>query len=295
MAKASRSLHVLLADTHGGGKLALLPPDLVLLDENDDPWIPSLTASQEKIYEVFTRANENMLRLAGKDPVYVYHLGDVTHGNHHHDKELTSTRMSDHVEIAISNMSPFLHMKQVKCLLLIKGTGSHEFGQASSTVLVAKHLKELFKNKHVEAIGHALVRTEDGLLLDLAHHGPGAGVRNWTKGNVLRLYVRSMMVDLLQSGREVPNLVARAHFHQYTTETVNVRANGTTNKTEGLILPSFSFLDDYARKSAKSPGKVTVGCVIAEVVDGRIIKIHDEEPDWMETVELRKEISLGTT
>ena len=86
MPKAKRSLHVLLADTHGGGKLALLPPNLVLIDESDDPWIPSLTASQEKIYEVFTRAIDNTLRLAGKDPIYVYHLGDLTHGNYHQDK-----------------------------------------------------------------------------------------------------------------------------------------------------------------------------------------------------------------
>ena len=285
------SWHLIVADTHGGSKLSLLPPDLVLIDEQNEPWVPALTKSQEAIHRVWTRLKENVIAISGRDPVYAYHDGDITHGNHYPDKELVSTRMSDHIEIAITNMAEILKMPRLKSLILIAGTGVHEFGQGSSTYVVERALQPLFPEKQVKAIGHAKVNGH-GVIFDFAHHGPHPGKRNWTRGNELRLYIRSLMMDDIQSGNIPPDMIARAHFHQYARETVDIRAGGSTYTTRGVVLPSLSFLDDYARKAARSPGKVTVGGILVHVYDGKIHHIYDQEPDFMETFDLRKEVIL---
>ena len=98
-------------------------------------------------------------------------------------------------------------------------------------------------------------------------------------------------MDLLDSGTDAPDILARAHFHNYVTETVTIRRNGATHRTRAFILPSLSFITDYARKAAKSPSSVTVGFVVVEVIDGSIVKIYDESP-FIETYDMRKEINL---
>ena len=262
----------------------------MLQDENDDPWIPQLTHTQEILWDVFQTCKKNVVSLAKKSPIYGWCIGDPTHGLHHMDKELVSTRTSDHIEIAISSLAEIVKLKNLKSFYMVKGTGSHEFGQGSATALIANFLETAF-DKQIGYVNHALVK-HDGLSFDLAHHGPGAGARNWLKGNILRLYTRSIMMDDLQAGREPPDLVVRAHFHNYVPETVKIRTNGHTHRTEAFILPSFSFLDDYARKVAKSPSSVTVGMVVVEVINGKIHEIHDGE-DFIQRFDLRKEIDLG--
>jgi hypothetical protein len=267
-----------------------MPLDLILQDENDDPWHPEPTESQILLDTVITQGIEFVIETANGCPVYVHHLGDVTHGAKHSDSELVSTRMSDHLEIAAANMSRWLKYKNVKYLGMYKGTGSHEYGQGSSTIVVAKWLGELYEDKSILCVAHANV-LHQGVRFDLAHHGPGPGIRNWLKGNVLRLYTRSLMMDYLAQDKPVPDVMARAHFHRYVPETVKIRSDGITHKTRAFILPSFSFLSDYARKVAKSPATLTVGMVVIEVVDGEIIKVYDESP-LIETFDLRKEIVI---
>jgi hypothetical protein len=232
------------------------------------------------------------MSLAEKDDIFVMHLGDATHGNHYGDKELVSTRLADHYAIAKDNMSFWLDEPQVKYLSMIKGTGVHEWGQGSTTAILADALKEKYRNKRIEMCGHSYL-TAFGVDFDLAHHGPSPGIRNWLRGNVLRLYVRSLMMDDIMAGKRPPDIIVRGHFHDYVPETMKIRANGTTYKTEGIILPSFAMLDDYARKVAKSPGSVTFGIAAVEIINGRIYKIHDSEPEFMEKIDLRTRTEVG--
>ena len=86
--------------------------------------------------------------------------------------------------------------------------------------------------------------------------------------------------------------MARGHYHTDVNETVTIRRKGQTYRTEAMILPSFSFMDTYARKVTQSRESVTVGLVAFEVLDGKITMIYDQEPHFMRTFDLRKEVSL---
>lgn len=284
--------HVIFNDTHGGCKVGMMPLDLVLEDEMGDLWHPEPTESQRLIDEVYKQGIQFTMELANGYPVYVHHVGDITHGTKHPDSELVSTRMSDHVLIGEGNMIPWLEHDNVKYLGLYTGTGSHEFGQGSSTIVVANMLRRdaRWKDKDIRTVSHALVK-KGGLYFDMAHHGPGPGIRKWLKGNVLRLYVKDIQMRAVAQGAVVPDVITRAHFHRYVPETVVYRANGKTYTTYAFIVPSFSFITDYSRKVAKSPSHVTLGFIVIEVIRGVITRVFDEPP-LIQTFDLRKEIDL---
>ena len=107
----------------------------------------------------------------------------------------------------------------------------------------------------------------NGLSVDWAHHGPGSGIRNWLKGNVATLYLKSLMYDCLIRHIDPPGLVLRAHVH--------VPVCGY-NELDGqkawiYILPSYSMLDDHADQTGQSPAFLTHGMVAFEIIDGKII------------------------
>jgi hypothetical protein len=286
MAKRQRSLQVLFADTHGGYKYGLMPLGIELLDEHEQPWAPQPTEYQKWIGDIYTSGIDNVIHLAGKDPIDVEHVGDITHGNIFRDSELVSSRLSDHIAIGRENMLEWLKHRQVRHLGLVKGTGVHEAGQGTTTITIAEMLKLEFPKKNIKYYGHALLNN-NGIVYDLAHHGPGTGIRKWLRGNVLRLYTRSLMMDDLMNGDDPPDVVARGHFHRYVPEAVHIRARGKTFVTRSFVLPSFTLPGDYVRKVAQSPRKVTVGMVVLEIIDGKIVAVYDQEPDFMRTIDLR--------
>jgi hypothetical protein len=161
----------------------------------------------------------------------------------------------------------------------------HELGEGSAQITLADTLgKEL--RKPIEVMYHAEASV-DGFVMDLAHHGPPPGVRNWLRGNVLRLYTQSIMDDCLKSDREPPHFLARGHYHQFVTEVVT-RQNAKTWECRATICPPYCLIDDYARKVAKSPYRATVGMVALEIIGGRLIRQHE----YIRTIDFRTRLEL---
>jgi hypothetical protein len=264
-----------------------MAPDVALEDERGGTWTPEQTASQEWLWSVFMTGIERARQIAGGSEIMAFHLGDVSHGNKFADKELVSSRMADQFEIGHRTLAAILDVPEVAGMYLIHGTGVHEFGLGSATSIVAKRLEASYPAKLIGSVTHGAVRY-GGLDLDLAHHGPPAGSRNWLQGNVLRLYVQSLMDDRITGGRRPPDILARGHYHQYAPEVVTRRAWGVTHRTWAYILPALCVLDDYARKVARSPQSLTSGMLMLEVAGGRIIAEHE----LMQSIDLRTEVDL---
>lgn len=286
-----RHIEALITDTHGGFKFGLMPIGLELIDEYSEVWHPQPTSWQRVLWDQLERCVDNIKHLAGRDPVRVLHLGDPTHGNHFPDKELVSTRAYDHFIIAVENARPLLELPTIKSYMMVEGTGVHEFQQGTATYTVRDLLKKDYPKVDVQAHPHVLMKS-GGLRWDMAHHGPSPGIREWTKGNVLRLYTQSLMKNGLKNGEIPPDVLLRGHFHEYTYEIVTERARGRTWHTHSMIVPAFTALDNYARKVTRSKHKTAFGMVAIEVINGRIHKVYDEEPDFIQTVDLRQEVDF---
>ena len=111
--------------------------------------------------------------------------------------------------------------------------------------------------------------------LDLAHHGPHPGSRNWTKGNVARLYLRSLMLDYLDLGQTPPTLVLRGHRHIYIPPiTERIYRNGTLYTSTLILLPPLCGISRFARQVTQSNPILTVGLLALELINGTLHRIH---------------------
>ena len=265
-----------ISDVHSGHKLGLMLPGVQLQEDGPEGepqwWEPCPNATQKLINSLYASDVLWLRDLAGDDPVTVVLNGDLTQGDKY-PREWVSTRKADQISIAVHNLKPLFQVgMDVQRVLLAKGTGSHELGEGSSTILIADQLRPL-TNAQVEVAYHYEVSTS-GTLIDIAHHGPGPGIRKWLEGNVLRLYAQSIMQSALEEGKEPPRLVVRSHYHTMTWQTVRYRVREKFYSTDIVILPAYSGLDDFARQATRSKGSYHIGMVAAEIVDGELVRIY---------------------
>jgi hypothetical protein len=272
-----RALLVCLSDTHAGSKLSLMNPDVVCYDEDPEtgqlvPYTPNLTASQKYLWGLYVQGIEYVKDLAGGDDVYVIHNGDITQGNKY-PQQLVSTRMADQITIACANVRPLVKIPNIKAVRIVAGTGSHAFEEASSEILVTSWLKASYPDLNTDVLyhGHAMF---SGLDVDYAHHGPGAGIRAWTKGNVAYLTLKSHMMSEVMRGKTPPRLYLYSHFHEYIRVDHELKAGNTFYNSTLIVTPSFSMLNDHARQVTRSESEITNGMVVVEIVDGKILEIH---------------------
>lgn len=283
-----RHILVAMADSHGGMNQGLLSPETVL--ERDDEsgqihsYSPQLTPFQELLYRLYINHVEQVKQLAGKDQIIFLHVGDLTQGNRFEENWVTS-RLSDQIIIAYYNLRPWMKLKNVRTVRISKGTGVHVFKEGSSEILVSKLLVAENPAKSILCIYHGLMKIDD-FVVDYAHHGPPAGSREWLKGNVARLYLSDVMKRSLKRGRQPPDLVIRAHYHEYS-RAIHIEQWGNNDEyiSNIVTLPSYCGGGDNGIKASRSRDALHIGLLAFEIVNGKLLDIHR----FYETIDLRTE------
>ena len=143
-------------------------------------------------------------------------------------------------------------------------------------------LKVLYPDKKIEIADHWLLDL-DGYVMDVAHHGAGPGSRNWLKGNILKWYTESLMQDCIDLQEPVPDVVLRAHHHEPIYTRGVHQTGGRVWRTDAFITPPFCFIGSHAQKVIRSPGRMSVGMVALEVVNGKLLDWHF----FLRTIDLR--------
>lgn len=262
----SHRLLVFFSDTHGGHKLSLMNPNVWLLEQVDGefrPYHPQMSATQQGLWGNYMSDIEAVAELAEGRQVDVFHVGDVTWGLRY-PAGLVSTRIADQITIAVANMQPWLALPNVASLTFIAGTDSHELGEATAPILAAQQLAAQHPERRISTVSH-LLGDVDGYRVDAAHHGPHPGTRAWLSGNQLRYYGKSLMMAEIVNGGEPPELVVRAHYHEFCRETIRVGQWCT----EVMVLPSYAGLTPYAQQATRSISRIGCGLVVVEVEDGK--------------------------
>ena len=269
-----RTILAICSDLHGGHRYGLLNPETLLdeIDENGEvvgDYHPELNRIQKYLWKMYTSQIKAIGEYARGDDVIVVLNGDLTAGNKH-AQMLVSDRIADQIIIGEYNAYPWYDIKP-RAVRLIKGTGAHNFNFGTSEVLISKLLTATYPETSTKVSDHSLL-TMAGMDVDISHHGPPPGSREWLKGNEARYYLRSLMMQEIVAGKKPPRLVVRGHYHEDIEEMLIVKANGNRFKSTLIITPSFTFIDEYARKVARSPSRITHGMIMIEIVDGEILR-----------------------
>lgn len=287
-----RDILVAMADSHGGNNQALLNPDTVL--ERDDEsgqshkYNPQLTPFQELVYSNYLEHMYKVKQLAGRDKIFLIHDGDLTQGDRY-EENWVSSRLSDQILIAYYNLRPWMEFKNLNVVRLAKGTGVHVYKEGSSEILVAKLLQNEFPDRNISCVYHGLL-TLNNFSIDYAHHGPFPGSRDWLKGNVAQLYLKDIMKRSLKRNIKPPDLVLRAHFHEYI-RTNNIEWWGESNDeyiSTLVTLPSYCGGSDNGIKASRSRDTLQIGLCAFEIVDGKLLDVHR----FFETYDIRSKETI---
>lgn len=269
-----RKIWCFITDTHGGHKLGLMNPDVELTDENQDgdrtPYTPEPTAMQEYLWEMYTQDLNSVTELADGDPIIVSHGGDMCHGNKYPD-QLVNTQLASQIIIAVANLQPVLSLPNLEALRIVEGTGAHGFGEGSAEALVCQQVKASHPNLDTLVLRHGKP-TVQRVTLDYAHHGPGAGIREWTKGNQARYYLKSIVLSELAAGNAPPMVVLRGHVHEFVWETVRIRGK----EYHIIIAPPYCGMSEHGQQATRSKYEIHSGLIALDIEDDHVT-IH---PFW---------------
>lgn len=211
------------------------------------------------------------------------HVGDITHGGTH-GAGLMGNCEDDQFSIAAHNMYPIYDLPNVEHGLFSSGTASHVFYEATSEKEVVRQLRNRYPDKDIKLLSHALLDIS-GITFDMAHHGPGAGIRQWTRGNVARQYLRSQMWLDFKMGNRPADVYVRAHYHTFVHEWLEEWFHGERVQSHLILLPSLCGMTEYGRQATKSEFEITNGIVVFEIIHGDQIplRIHP----MIKTLDLR--------
>jgi len=264
-----RHIIAIPADLHSGSKVALITGDQWEFVD-DGTYLPS--AGQKIIAQQWDVAWQYVARLMKpkllqtRPKLSIFMAGDSTEGVHHEQSQLITARKDEQERIHIAAMCRAFELsgfdpKQDE-LRYISGTGVHDGTGSSSSERIVRELLGVDKLDGRMVIDH-LRRNINGVLLDIAHQGPGPGLRRWTRSNPLRLALQDYYFQCLELQRPVPRYFIRAHRHQYVTADIRHSVTGQI-AIEGFLLPSLTMKNDFAQ-TRSSTGLANIGVLIIVV------------------------------
>ena len=277
--KTSRRVIAILNDIHCGSRFGLLNPDTVLLDDMGELWSPELTENQRGLWSMYQKHLRRAREIIGDDELLLFLPGDLTQGLKHW-AGVWGTSMHEHIVSAVDCLAPWFDgFNLSKCRILF-GTEAHSGEGWTSEHLVARELNQRYGGTKAMAHGKFDI---DGVIVDVAHHGPGGGIRKWTDGNVARYTLKSLVMEEIVNGDPPPRVVIRAHHHRFIWETVRIESKLGRTTADLLVVPGYCGINPHARKITRSTITQTHGLVLLDIVDGELGGIHD----LTETLDLR--------
>lgn len=273
--RSDRRVVVGLADTHAGHGLGLLNPNTVLETEDDDgngiEYSPEPTKTQEKMWAAYSEHIIKTMDFADGAPVVVLHNGDVTHGTKF-PNGLMNITPTDQAIIAKFNLAPWLRYKNVTAMRLLSGTTAHVLvGDSRTEAKVALGLASEFPRADIRSAHHERLDF-DGVLFDVAHHGPGIGGRDWLVGNIARYYLRSTVYQDRRLGKEPARVYFRAHFHAWVWETVREIYESRHGQADLIVVPSYCGMTPFGRQSTRSNPALAYGMVAWEIIKNELTR-----------------------
>ena len=265
-----RQIIAIPADLHSGSKVALITGDQWEFVD-DGVYIPSvgqkIIAQQ---WDIAWRAVARLMKpklLQARPKLSIFMAGDSVEGIHHEQSQLITARIDEQERIHTAAMLRGLELSgfdpKIDELRYISGTKVHDNTGGSSPERIVRKLLSVDRLDGRVIIDH-LRRNINGVLLDIAHQGPGPGLRRWTRPNPLRLALQDYYFQCLELQQPIPRYFIRAHRHQFITADVRHSITGQI-AIEGFLLPGWTMKNDFAQaRSAASLANIGMLIIVIE-------------------------------
>lgn len=263
----------ILSDMQVGSTVAVCPPRWNLYDGGTyhaspaqmimyRQWIASAKIVGDLLSEGKTR--KRLVLILNGEPI---------DNDHHGTPQLITKTATEQTDMAIALLDEWLQIveftpKRGDCMYLVRGTEAHEAGNYLETVGrdldgVVPYRKDSSPVTKDGRYTHAkLVRTVNGNLFDITHHGFTRGSRAWTRSNSIYHTLRSIYCDALEYGYEIPDYVVRSHGHVYTAETYT----GHRKTIHGCMTPGWQLKTHFINRVAANERINSIGMVYYDVL-----------------------------
>lgn len=226
--------------------------------------------TQRYLWNLYMTHRDEVRELAQGRRLVLLLLGDLTQGLKHWSG-VWGTTLYDHITGALFALEPYLELEPA-VVRVAQGTEAHT-QEGTSELLIAGELARRLPNADVDIAQHYKAHVNN-ITVDYAHHGPGAGIRAWTSGNVAGHYLKSLMLEEIVNGDEPPRIVLRAHVHRSIRRTERLETKRGTVESDIVVCPGYCGINPYVRAMVRSPLTQTHGCVAVQVGDGQKPEIH---------------------
>jgi hypothetical protein len=220
----------------------------------DDVWLPGIEAARN---------------FAGDDPIILAHSGDAVHGDRFAgkgEKFFYSIHANHQEQIFKEAMRPWQDAK-IAAFLLAYGTGSHDYNANSAAQNIATGLANwgwrTVADDHIDI-------DLNGILFNLAHHGPYVSKIARLRENSARNYVKERIGEALAWDDCYAGLYQRGHVHMPVSASVEVQHGPMQHKSHIIITPPLCGPNGYARQAARSMERVECGLYFWEIIDGKL-------------------------
>jgi len=224
------------SDHHAGSTVGLCPPVFNL----DDGGTYKASAAQRWLWRCWLEFAQNVQDTAKRHGTgYTAILnGDVIEGNHHHTVQVVSNNETTQMRIAEAVLSPLL--EDADAAYFVRGTPAHVGQQARLEERIAENWTNTVQDGDNYTRWH-LPLDVNGTIFDIGHHG-AIGRLPWTRANSVNRIAAQTIVGAHQSGAKCPNVVLRAHWHQYADSGPNF------NGVRVIAMPAWQLVTGYVNK-----------------------------------------------
>ena len=263
--RATTTQVVVVSDLHVGSTLGLCKP-VVYLDDGQEYRANRL---QQEAWDYWTNVFWKQVWQNKKKGIktVVVANGDLVDSQHHGTVQVFSSSIMDHINHAAEILDPI--REKADAFFVTRGTPAHVMASGAADEQIARQIKATKANGNPGGVrsSYHLKLNIDGVLFDIAHQGPNPGYRMWTRGNTVRAFVRTIVLDALVTGNRPPDALVRSHVHSKVHETC--RDYG--HVCEAYITPAFQWKTEYAHQIASHESIADVGGLIVTISGGRMV------------------------
>jgi hypothetical protein len=253
---------IAIADTHSGCRLALLPPEGIILDEGIRA-MPS--PFQMKLWDYWQDFWNVWVPMVTKKEKYaIVHVGDALDGNHHGSVSQITHNLADQAKIAEVVLRPVIE-KAKGGYYHIRGTEAHVGPSGMVEEQLAKSLGAIPNDVGQYARYDLWKRIGPTGLVHFLHHIGSTGSTAY-EATAVNKELTEEFVEAARWRDEPPNVIIRAHRHRHIKITIPTAKNDAIAE----VLPGWQGKTSYVWKI---PG----GRLATPQFGGVLIKWGDED------------------